>query len=248
VKISFATTCKGRLHHLRETLPQNLRDTAHIPDLEFNVIDYNSPDGFEEWMRANMSAPIASGRVVYYREKTLPNFIIPHAKNLAHIVGTGDVLLNLDADEFLGEGFTEQFIKVMGSRKKVVAQFGIHPGHGGRIGFHREDFYKLRGYEEEKMPWGRALDDLDLWTRALHEGLQNAGFQWPTMRAIEHGPEERIKFSDVKDLGHIHHWSGEIVKSRKPGDVVNLGGWGRAVFYRNFSGEPIRVGEGPYVG
>ena len=53
MKLSFCTTCMGRAHHLKQTLPRNLADSVDWsrPDaVEFVVLDYSSPDDLAEWI------------------------------------------------------------------------------------------------------------------------------------------------------------------------------------------------------
>ncbi|WP_158563357.1 hypothetical protein [Chitinophaga silvatica] len=45
LKISFCTVCMGRLHHLRQTLLQNIADNTTYDNLEFVILDCNSEDG-----------------------------------------------------------------------------------------------------------------------------------------------------------------------------------------------------------
>jgi len=44
----------GRLYNLKETLPANMEANQSYPDLEFVVIDYNSPDGLGDWIKENI--------------------------------------------------------------------------------------------------------------------------------------------------------------------------------------------------
>ena len=64
--ISFCISCRGRLHHLRRTLPQNIADNRDYPNLEFILLDYNSTDGLGEWVKHELSEEIANGQLNYY--------------------------------------------------------------------------------------------------------------------------------------------------------------------------------------
>src|SRR5690348_9240554 len=66
-KISLCTTCMGRLHDLKRTLPVNLELNAKYDWVEFVILDYNSSDGLGDWIRTAMQPQLASGRVVYFR-------------------------------------------------------------------------------------------------------------------------------------------------------------------------------------
>lgn len=51
MKLSFCTTCKGRTFHLKQTLPQNLKVVRQFSEVELIVLNYNSPDDLDEWIR-----------------------------------------------------------------------------------------------------------------------------------------------------------------------------------------------------
>ena len=105
--IAFCITCKGRTQHLRETLPKNLADN---PRSKFIVLDYNSNDGLLEYIRKEHGGEIHSGRLVVYSYPAGHQFKMAHAKNMAHRLGIlegGDILCNLDADNFLGPRFED---------------------------------------------------------------------------------------------------------------------------------------------
>ena len=78
-KISFCTTCMDRLHNLKETLPKNIKDNEEDDDLEFVILDYNSSDGLEEWVKNNMMEYIDSGRLVFYRTEEPKYFDMSHS-------------------------------------------------------------------------------------------------------------------------------------------------------------------------
>ena len=82
-KISFCTTVMNRLYNLKETLLKNIEDNKEYPDLEFVILDYNSQDGLEKWMKDNMMEHIESGRVSYYRTEEPKYFNMAHSRNIA---------------------------------------------------------------------------------------------------------------------------------------------------------------------
>lgn len=73
-RITFTTICMGRLHHLKETLPQNLADNRDYPNLEFLLLNYGGRDGLDEWVRTEMKEHLESGRLVYYHSPEQQRF------------------------------------------------------------------------------------------------------------------------------------------------------------------------------
>ncbi len=210
-KISFCTTCKGRLHHLKETLPQNLKNAAEYPDVEFVILDYDSQDGLGEWIKQNYQTEIDSGKIRYARVENKPHFHMSHAKNMAHRAATGDILCNLDADNIIAPGFASwlntQFTKDPNIYLRIDSppsrRFRRNkdyvPGKEGRIALRREDFMYLHGYDEQQYKgWGG--EDTNLDERAALVELKR--IQIPREMeggVIKHSDEERVKRFEEQD-------------------------------------------------
>lgn len=205
MKISFCTSCMGRVHHLKETLPQNIRDNPASDDLdvEFVVLNYNSQDDLHEWITTDpeMSKHIESG-LIRYGKTTDPEFFhMSHAKNMAHRMATGDIVCNLDADNFTGEGFAAYLRSVFKKDDNVV----LNPSHRvsklfppddrgffGRVAVSKENFMKLRGYDESFSGWGN--EDTDLMQRAKGLGLRHLRIDTTRyLGIIKHSNEERVE-------------------------------------------------------
>jgi hypothetical protein len=156
----------GRLHHLKKTLPYNLANNQY-KNLEFVILDYNSSDGLEEWMRLNMMNHIESGRVSYYRTSEPKFWRIGHAKNLSSIVATGDIICNIDADNYIKD-FAEYVNENMNKPTDIlcaraiiierkgdkIESFSVDRSPGprfdacGRICVRKETFVEVGGYDE----------------------------------------------------------------------------------------------------
>ena len=109
-RIAFCTTCKGRLQHLMQTIPENLKDNASYRNAVFVVVDYGGQDKLAEFCSENYPEEVKSGRLVVYTYPSQEPFKMAHAKNMAHRLGIlegGDILCNLDADNFLGPRFED---------------------------------------------------------------------------------------------------------------------------------------------
>lgn len=125
-RIIFCTTCKGRVQHLKQTLPRNIADNAKYPNCKFVILDYCDPGPLRDYLWRAHKSDAESGRVVLYRyfgdrigehdtHDGLPKwreapFRMAHGKNLAHRAGIlegADILVNLDADGYTGPGFAQ---------------------------------------------------------------------------------------------------------------------------------------------
>jgi len=171
-KISFCTTCMDRLYNLKETLPKNIEDNKVYSNVEFIILDYNSKDKLKKWMKKNMKKHIKSGKVVYYRTIEPKYFSMAHSRNIAFKVATGDIVNNLDADNFtshpdipIDECWASYLNRMANDCPEKVIFAKGKKGMRGRIGFYKKEFIELLGgYNEDLLGYGH--DDHDLVKRA----------------------------------------------------------------------------------
>jgi len=199
LSVSFCTASMDRLHHVRQTLPQNIKDNADYPSLEFVLLDYSSSDGLEEWVKASMREHIESGLLVYARISGRTEFGMAHSKNLSHRLAQGDVVCNVDADNFTGPGFAWFLNGLFGTAPHALAR--AHPlNTAGRIALLKKYFIALGGYDES-FTYGWGYDDTDMEYRAVKFGLEHVDISRHTefLSHIEHGDSDRIGHSREKD-------------------------------------------------
>jgi glycosyltransferase involved in cell wall biosynthesis len=114
---SIITTCKGRLEHLKLTLPRMLEQGA----AEVIVVDYSCPDGTAAWVGEHFPA----ARVVAVEGEK--GFSLWKARNRGAAIAKGTFLIFCDADVVLATDATKQLAKLLtahsfGYFKNVVSQ------------------------------------------------------------------------------------------------------------------------------
>ena len=249
MKISLCTTCMGRAHHLKKTLPQNIRDNppTAVTQIEFIVLNYNSRDDLDSWMLSTMSPHIKSGRIRYFKTNEPKYFDVSHAKNIAHVAAVGDVLCNLDADNYLGRGFCtlldDEFSKnphailhfFAGATRNSPASFDwkIRSDQNstfGRICLRRKDFLALGGYDETIGPM--LFEDWDLINRAVDLGAKYQPCKSSRFtNCINHSLRERFcnlpAYEKNKDRLEKYYWELHAENERRarerPGLIANQG-------------------------
>jgi hypothetical protein len=240
IVVSFCITCKGRLHHLRRTLPANLRDNEMFPGVEFVLLNYSSPDGLDRWVATRMARHLKSGRLVYYKLSGRRYFHATHAKNVAHRLARGRIVCNLDADNFTGADFARFLARTFARRKNIFVR-PVHTwGASGRVALLKKHFAALGGYNERiRRGWG--FDDDDLALRAQAAGLRHVKIPpgSPFVRLIKHTDAERQRYmgtpvhAKVSRLKNLQLSCRRIEKARL---VVHPDGqWGRARVKRMFA-------------
>lgn len=225
----------GRLHHLKQTLPRNLSDNSDHKDLEIVILDYNSKDGLEDWIRSHAEEWISSGKVSYWKESAADRWRMPQAKNLAALVSTGDVVCNLDADNFTGTGYVSMLSDIFSSMPKALVVHFQGGGFGGRLALSRKEFMELRGYDEA-LSYGWGCEDDDLKQRALSNGCVMIKTNAPDDGIVAHDDEKRLKFMpEWKDIRSAHEAQSIVFEKRIPKGVINPEGFGMAEL-RNLDG------------
>jgi predicted glycosyltransferase involved in capsule biosynthesis len=205
----------GRLHHLSQTLPVNLTNTSSC-NVEFIVLNYGSKDDIDNWVKNNLQFWLKRGIVKYYKTSIPEFFVATHAKNIAHKQATGDILCNLDADNYIVEGYVEMLIDTFNRKNCVVGapsvdMFGV-PGSCGKIAVRREHFYNVNGYDEDwRIGWGWDDTNFQFRTR-MHNNLEYHETEAKWCRAIEHNNNERVKNFQDKDIAKTVAMSKELIQ------------------------------------
>jgi hypothetical protein len=179
--------------------------------------------------------------VVYYSVTGHRHFHHAHAKNIAHRLARGEIVCNLDADNFTGFGFAQYLIDAFSSGKSIMVRSpGGLNGTFGRIAMRKMDFEAIGGYDE-RMDYGWGYEDTDLIKRAIMAGMEEHYIP-PTngfLTAIEHDDLERTQYNRIKIFRHFSrqcHKSLSLETLSRGGFVANAGKlWGKARAIRNFA-------------
>ena len=162
-QISFCITCMNRLKHLQETLEKNILDNFLVDEVEFVVLDYNSQDGLEEWIAQSMMKYIEMGILVYYRTTEPAYYRRSHSRNMVFRLAEGEVVCNLDADNYLGRGFAEFMLKEFNNKERLFYTSNLcYRDVFGRVCLERKEFVEARGYNEVFVGYGLE-DGLEEW-------------------------------------------------------------------------------------
>lgn len=239
--------------HLHKTYLQNIEDNADYPWIEFVLVNYNSEDGLHEWAQHTLPPFIERGLVNYYYTPEPPLFHASIAKNLAHKVAKGDIVCNLDADNFTGKDFALYLNYLMFDRgDNHIFHFKKAPywGTEGRIALTRKNFLALGGYDESFESIGH--QDHDLINRATAMGLTYENIQIENfLRYLSNTTydksvnckEEFTNYYEILERNRAR--SNENIAAGRL--VANPDGWGKLPLYKNFSSEARVFEPAPIV-
>ena len=188
--IALITTCKGRLHHLRETLPLMAAQGAD----EVVVVDYGCPDGAGDWVEREFPGV----RVV--REDDDPGFCLPRARNAGARASSAGWLAFVDADVKLSAGWVGWLRGHLedGRFYRASAVAGVRDLKTfGTVVCPRRAFETIGGYDEAMRGWGG--EDVHLYARLSQVGLADASYPAALIDVIRHGDDERTRWHEIKD-------------------------------------------------
>jgi hypothetical protein len=204
----------NRLDHLKQTLPINIKKVDNIIDKEYIILNYNSKDDMNEWVIDNFK-----GKVKLYHTTEPKYFKMSHAKNVVSCLATGDIIVNIDADNYITEGFTEWCVEQFKKNDNIVlGSTPPHPRACGKIAITKENFYKLKGYDEGFESWG--FDDIDFVRRAKEIGLKHIEIPEEFFMGIYH--DNKLRFENYKDSEKLL----SLGKDNKDGDF-----WAKYIEY-----------------
>lgn len=240
MKIAFCTTCKGRLEHLRQTLPRNLADNPS--DAIFVVLGYGDA-ALARYIVREHSTDLRSGHLVYYHFDTRDRFRMSHAKNMAAraaIREGADILVTLDADNFAGP-----FAPIAASLKpgtfmcpdfariKTMPHGPARPqrGYAGRLAIRAQDFVKMGGYDEAFDTWRG--EDIDLIYRLERLGYKSRFIDNKYLGVLPH--DASVRFREYPEAVKFENSKQVKVLASRTETVVNGGRFGLGRVRCNFA-------------
>jgi hypothetical protein len=137
-------------------------------------------------------------------------------------LASGDILCNLDADNYLGKDFAFYVNMVLNVDrrnmliKKQIIEFEADRNTFGRICIKRDDFYQVRGFDEKMKGYG--FEDTDIVNRLQRSGVEPEYIvDRLFLDSISHSDTIRIANEEFTSkvikilLRYVNHYSSEIV-------------------------------------
>ena len=201
IDISFCTTCFDRAHQLMETFEANVAAIGNEPASEWVIVNFGSCDDLDAFVLDQL--PRLPSRVRYARETSGYRWHASIAKNIAHRVGRGTILMNLDCDNFIEDSIATIQECFRRGCKALHMWSGVYrDGTTGRIALTNELFHRVGGYDESFSPMG--YQDLDLLSRISALNLpifhvpcsSNAAIRNSKVESIRHCPSGGVAWED----------------------------------------------------
>jgi len=242
MKISFCTTSMDRLFHLKMTYLKSIINTNSYENREFVLLNYNSKDEIDEWAKENLLDFIKSGLVSYYKTDEPKYWIAAHAKNISQRLANGELLCNLDADNFLIPGYCEKIVEIFKKPNIILASdtedLNGNNGCCGMIITKKNHFYSVNGYDESIcLGWG--MDDTNYQYRCrMHNNLDLVILDKKYTNCISHDNEIRTKNCQLKEIEFTKQLSYNLTHDCAVDKdyIANKNAhWGKAKLIKNFT-------------
>jgi len=191
MSIAFVTTSRGRLHHIRETLPLMLAQGA----AEVIVVDFSCPDHTGDWVEANFP------QVKVVKVEGQDEFNAPLARNAGVAATSAEWIVLIDGDvRSKPEWMAWMQANLEPGSFYRAAPIGAKrdPETYGTVICRREDFDAVGGYDEVIRGWGG--EDGELYRALTRHGLKSRDFPTDMVSAIPHGDEERAGWAGLRNM------------------------------------------------
>ena len=188
-KLCFVMTCKGRLGHLRQSLPR----VVEQHDCSCVVVDYSCPDQAGDWVQKHYP------QVRVVRVEGRPTFSRSSANNAGAREADARWLCFLDADILLEPSFASTVLPL------------LEPGHYYRANplkdwatfgtfiCGRRAFERIGGFDELFQGYGG--EDVEVYQALDFIGMKRQSFPSALLQHIAHEDEARTQHHDQKDRG-----------------------------------------------
>jgi hypothetical protein len=223
------------------TYLKSIINTESYKNREFILLNYNSKDEIDDWAKENLSDFIKLGLISYYKTEDPKYWIAAHAKNISQKLANGDLLCNLDCDNFLVPGYCEKIIEIFQEPNIILASDSDDSnGNNGCCGMiisQRKHFYSVNGYDENIcLGWG--MDDTNYQYRCrMQNDLKLVILDKKFTNCISHSNEIRTKNCQLKKIEFTKQLSINITHDCAVDKdyVANKDiHWGKAKLIKNF--------------
>lgn len=203
--ISLCTVSMNRLFTLKETLPGNIACSKKYPNVEVILLDYNSSDGLETWVKENCLQYIEEGILSFYSIiAPLPRYFShSHSRNIAFRLASGNIICNINADYHVGENILGYVSNEMSATDPLALIADLNESDRdniGRICLRKTDFHTIGGFDEGFKGYG--YEDIDLSMRLKMSGVR-LKYLPGTFFNVYVGHDDIPRFENSYDYHHL---------------------------------------------
>lgn len=193
------------------------------------LLDYHSPDGLEEYILSLFDYELQTGKLKYFKMVEDYAYTSAYAKNVVHKLAGGDFLFNLDGDNFINGNLFDEIRALKDNEWLVPKKSKELEGSYGRLGYSRQLFWDVRGYDETIV--GMLGDD-----GAFNRTLIKKKFKWI------YASQDSNPIQNTREQKDLYVNNGTTIKNYyQPSPPVNYpDDWGKATVI-DINGKEIRT-------
>jgi len=163
--ISFCIPIHNRLSDLQEVLPSVIKSAKRSLPVELVILDYNSTDGLEEYVKT-----IDYDNIIYKKFTGRDYFHMAHAKNLAALAANGEYIVTSNADIFVNEEFFEFIRTIIENTGIPLLRTPNLNSYAGIVVIKKSEFIAAGGIDERFEFY--SPDDKDFILRLERRGIK----------------------------------------------------------------------------
>lgn len=228
---SIITICKGRLEHLKQTLPSMMyqfnNQMQFRNDYELIVVDYGCPDKtfsyVIQFFQTRKDLSIKSILVKNQTEQWNPG----RCRNIGANQAKGDYFFFVDADMILQPLALLQVEKIIIQKNPILIKKSNHLVNGDKMGtciIHSKEFHEIKGYNETGIGW--CFEDIDIYNR-LEKYQKTYNYEESEIKItpIYHDWDLRNRFNNIKNFDqNLSTYYNSMCQEK---DHVNPNGYGQ---------------------
>lgn len=185
-----------RLSFLIKTVSHNLSIIDKYKNIEFNLLSWG--DSAEEM---SFFSSIPKNKINIYVDKNRKNFSMAKMRNHLNAISTGQIIIALDADNFLTSKYINDVIETHYNTPGCIGRCGDFRDCFGRISADRSDVVSVNGYDEN---FTYGYGDCDLVQRLLLNGSKmTSKITACGLAYIGHSDECRIKHDTKGNMSQV---------------------------------------------
>ena len=152
VIISLCIPVHARMYDLKKIMPHLIEVAKASPPVEIVILDYNSPDDLEEYIKT-----VESSAISYIKYNGRDYYHMAHARNLSVRCATGEYIMITSADIYPDGMFLDKARQMIND-----GCIWMHASqYTGVIVCEREEFISAGGYDERFEFYGPEDTELD---------------------------------------------------------------------------------------
>lgn len=222
-RVDIITTCKGRLHHLQQTLPAMLDTEFGVPH-GLIVVCYGDDEALR-WLREQKSRQLRIIRV----DDDVEYFQPSRARNIGGCTSNADVLCFVDADVTITSRWADLVMGAITHNRHYGAHFPKEASEKyGTCAVLRSAYHEVRGYDEQLRNWGH--QDHDFYRRLRRYGSLWGRVDPYSVSVIHNNNAERVAHYEdqrIASYGKPASNDTNATLSADPARTVNPDGYGR---------------------